>query len=265
MLTTVSSGFLLAHASAQTDATDPSALPNAPQSPVAMRSGQNSSSDLTLIGTPKRIVLDEVHIVTSPAHLQKHDLVWLLPLAGATAASLATDSYTMRHVVSQNSGFNAAGQTSSDVLRGLFIGAPVLLFGEGELVHNQRARDTGLLAGEAMVDAYIASEGIKYITLRERPSQNNAEGHFFNSQAVSDPSFVSGHSIVAWSSAAVLAGQYSKPWQQAGIYTLATGASLSRVLGQQHFPTDVLLGSAAGWLIGRYVYRTHYHARSAAR
>ena len=40
-----------------------------------------------------------------------------------------------------------------------------------------------------------------------------------------------------------LAGEYSKPWQQVGIYTLATGVSLTRVLGQEHFPTDVLLGS----------------------
>ncbi|MGI4830293.1 MAG: TonB-dependent receptor domain-containing protein [Janthinobacterium lividum] len=55
-----------------------------------------------------------------------------------------------------------------------------------------------------------------------------------------------------------LASEYSRPWQQIGIYTLATGASLTRVLGQDHFPTDVLLGSVSGWLIGRYVYRTHH-------
>ena len=75
---------------------------------------------------------------------------------------------------------------------------------------------------------------------------------------MSDPSFVSGHAIVAWSSAAVLASEYSKPWQQIGIYTLASGVSLTRVLGQNHFPTDALLGSVSGWLIGRYVYHSHH-------
>jgi len=46
---------------------------------------------------------------------------------------------------------------------------------------------------------------------------------------------------------------------QAGVYTAATGVSLTRVLGQQHFPTDVLLGAAGGWLIGHYVFRAHHH------
>ena len=111
-----------------------------------------------------------------------------------------------------------------------------------------------------MVNGYVTSEGIKYITLRERPNLQNARGHFFQGDAASDPSFVSGHAIVAWSSAAVLASEYSRPWQQIGIYTLASGVSLTRVLGQDHFSTDALLGSVSGWLIGRYVYRAH-HAR----
>jgi len=42
------------------------------------------------------------------------------------------------------------------------------------------------------------------------------------------------------------------------IYSAATGVSLTRVMGQQHFPSDVLVGSAAGWLVGRYVFRKHH-------
>jgi membrane-associated phospholipid phosphatase len=49
---------------------------------------------------------------------------------------------------------------------------------------------------------------------------------------------------------------------QLTIYTLATGVSLTRVLGQEHFPSDVLIGSAAGWLIGHYVYRHHHKDRT---
>jgi len=30
------------------------------------------------------------------------------------------------------------------------------------------------------------------------------------------------------------------------------------VLGQQHFPGDVLAGAAAGWLVGHYVFRAHH-------
>ncbi len=239
------------------DTTLPAApMPQAPTTNTAAASLAQKEQP-TLLGTPKRIVLDELQIITSPARLRTHDLIWLLPVAAASAASLATDSKTMREVVSHNADFNAAATTSSDVLRGLFIGAPVAILGAGEFVGNAKAREAGLLAGEAMVNGYVTSEGVKYVTLRERPYVQNARGHFFQGDAVSDPSFVSGHAIVAWSSAAVLASEYSKPWQQLGIYTLASGVSLTRVLGQDHFPTDALLGSVSGWLIGRYVYRTH--------
>jgi membrane-associated phospholipid phosphatase len=41
-------------------------------------------------------------------------------------------------------------------------------------------------------------------------------------------------------------------------YGLATGVSLTRVLARQHFPSDVLVGSAVGWLVGRYVFHKHH-------
>lgn len=225
---------------------------------AAATSSADETSSPTLKGLPARFLRDEVHIFTSPARLRKADLTWLLPLAGATAASFATDSYTMRNVVSRDAGFNSASVTTSDVLRGVAIGVPVLMYVAGGSTKQEQTRDTGMLAGEAMIDAYVFSEVVKYATLRERPAKNNANGRFYTGDAVSDPSFVSGHSIVTWSSAAVLACQYHRPWQQIGIYTLASGASLTRVLGQQHFPTDALLGSAAGWLIGHYVARAHH-------
>jgi hypothetical protein len=246
----------------------PEALPEAPQ-PAFSLSGQIATSsagdDLPLKRTPQRLLRDEWGILTAPARTSKQDLRWLLPLAGATAVAFATDSRTMRDVVSADPAFNSANSTASGVLRDVLIGAPVVLFGAGELTKESQSRDTGLLAGEAMINAYVTSEGIKYLTLRERPQVSGARGHFFQSDAASDPSFVSGHSIVAWSSAAVLAGEYRKPWEQVGIYGVASAVSVTRVLAQQHFPSDVLLGSAAGWLIGHYVLKTHRHAPSQAR
>jgi hypothetical protein len=42
---------------------------------------------------------------------------------------------------------------------------------------------------------------------------------------------------------------------------LATAVSISRYTGRNHFLSDVLVGSALGYGIGRYVYKTH-HDRS---
>jgi hypothetical protein len=240
-------------------------LPDAPgyaSAAAVTPSEATHNAPVTLRGLPLRFLKDEAAIVRSPARIDTGDLKWLLPLAGATGASLGTDTYTMRHVVSRSPGFNGASAKGSDVLLGAALGVPVLLFGIGHVRADEHERETGLLASEAILDAYVFDTGVKYATLRERPNQNDARGHFFVGAASSSPSFVSGHSIMAWSSAAVLASEYNKPWQQVGIYTLASGVSLTRVLAQEHFPTDALLGSAAGWLIGRYVYHAHHRSGS---
>ena len=242
------------------DAIAQAVLPDAPDpssAQVAEAAQGENGDDLSLRNTPQRLLRDEWQIVKSPARTSRRDLRWLLPLAGAAAATIATDSRAMRDVVSSDTGFNNANNTTSGVLRDAFIGVPVLLFGAGEWRKQDEARDTGLLAGEAMINAYATGEAIKYVTWRERPLLDHGRGHFFTSAAASDPSFVSGHSLVAWSSAAVLANEYTAPWQQIGIYTAASAVSVTRVLAQQHFPSDVLLGSAAGWLIGRYICQAH--------
>ncbi len=59
--------------------------------------------------------------------------------------------------------------------------------------------------------------------------------------------------------AAVVGDEYPGWLTRTAVYGLATTVSVSRVLAYQHFPSDVLVGSAAGWLIGHYVYRAHHN------
>ena len=57
-------------------------------------------------------------------------------------------------------------------------------------------------------------------------------------------SFPSDHSAVAWSIASVIAHEYPGPLTQIAAYGLATAVSATRVLGEQHFPSDVVVGGA---------------------
>jgi membrane-associated phospholipid phosphatase len=186
------------------------------------------------------------------------DLEWLVPLAAGTGFAIATDQSAMRHVVSNDPGFNKNNTDASNILMGGFIAAPVALYGFGHFRQSPHAREAGILSGEAMIDSVAVEQGMKLIFWRERPALNNASGHFFKSDAGIDSSFPSSHSVVAWSAAAVFAGEYPSRWSQFFIYSAATGISLARVMGQQHFPSDVLVGSAAGWLVGRYVFRKRH-------
>ena len=233
----------------------PASLPDAP----APQSTASTDRDaVTLRNTPVHILHDQAAIWTSPARIRTHDLVWLVPLAGAEAAAIATDRRAMTSVVSRDPSFNQNNVNVSNILIGSYIAVPVALFGYGHLEQHPHARQAGILSGEAILDGVVVEQGMKLIFWRERPYNDNARGKFFQGNTGIDSSFPSSHSVLAWATAAELAGEYPKPWIRASLYTAATAISLTRVLGQQHFPGDVLAGSAAGWLVGHYVFRAHH-------
>jgi hypothetical protein len=237
------------------------ALPDAPLPQTVDPVPSDKGNDPTLRNTPIHILNDQAAIWTSPARVRERDFVILLPLGLATAAAITTDQRAMTSVVSHDALFIHRNVQVSDFLTGGLIGAPVTLMGIGHFHANPHAMESGILSGEALIDGVVVEQGMKLMFWRERPSQDQAKGKFFQQSAGIDSSFPSSHSLLAWSSASVLAHEYPSRWVQLSVYSMAAGVSLTRILGQQHFPSDVLVGSAAGWLIGRYVYHRHHKIR----
>jgi PAP2 superfamily len=91
---------------------------------------------------------------------------------------------------------------------------------------------------------------------RERPAVDDASGKFFQPNVNFDSAFA----VIAWSSATVIASEYNGFFTQVAAYSLATGVSITRIASRNHFPSDVLVGSAVGWMIGRYVHHRHHRA-----
>ncbi len=74
-------------------------------------------------------------------------------------------------------------------------------------------------------------------------------------------SFPSGHALAAFVLAAFLIAMYPRGrwiW-----IILAVGCALARVRFRRHFPEDVIVGSALGWLIARWVFSWHWPLRYA--
>ena len=214
----------------------------------------------TIAELPIHILHDQEAILISPTKLRTNDLKWLLPLAAATGAAFATDHYTMNTVITKDGPWNQANINTSNVLIGGLAGVPLGMYVYGRFGGHEYERETGMLVAEAGADAVITEQVIKLVTWRERPYQDNSRGLFYQGSAGLNSSFPSSHTVLAWSAASVLASRYPSKWMAIGVYSAATAVSLTRVLGQQHFPSDVLIGSASGWLIGHYVARTHRHA-----
>jgi membrane-associated phospholipid phosphatase len=210
---------------------------------------------VTIASTPRHILSDQAAIWRSPAHLKDFNAVGPALLVLATAVVITTDHQVMADHVPVNASLNNHAITASNGLLGGFVAAPAIIYGLGHIHHDDHATETGILAGEAMVDSLAVDEVLKAVSMRERPTVDDARGKFFQTSVGMDSSFPSTHSIIAWSSAAVIASEYGGLMTQITAYGLATGVSATRVLGRQHFPSDVIVGSAVGWMIGRYVVR----------
>jgi membrane-associated phospholipid phosphatase len=204
------------------------------------------------------ILRDQRAIWTSPFHVGRSDARWLAPLGISTAILFATDRHTAG--AAAGGGLNPTRLSiSRDISQGGGIyatgGTAAAFYLVGRATNNARARETGVLAAEALIDSGLVAEALKVASQRPRPFVDDASGEFFDR----GNSFPSGHSISVWSLATVVASEYGRiRFIQVGAYGLATAVSVSRFTGRNHFLSDVLVGSAMGYGIGRYVYKKHH-------
>ncbi len=201
----------------------------------------------------RNIALDQKAMWTSPIHLRMEDVNWLVPVAAVAAVSLASDtglSKALRGSPSRVSKSNRFSNYGVGAL-GAVTGGMYLW---GKMTHDDRRGETGLLSGEAAVDAVGVTTALRYAFGRQRPAEGNGGGGFWQQGT----SFPSDHSAAAWAVASVIAHEYPGPLTKLFVYGLASAVSISRVTGKDHFPTDVLVGSAIGWFAGRHVFLAHH-------
>lgn len=201
----------------------------------------------------KNIALDQKTIWTSPFHLHAEDGTWLLPFATLTALSVATDRSFVHSLSSDPNRLSRYRGFSNDGTAALaLIGAGAYFW--SYISHDEQQRETGILSGEAVIDSLLTTQALKLSFGRERPTADGGRLDFFKG----GNSLPSDHAAAAWSAATVIAHEYPGFVTTTLAYGLATAVSASVVLGKDHSPSDALVGSAMGWLIGRYVYRAHH-------
>lgn len=213
----------------------------------------------------KDLAQDQAGIWTSPLRIRSRDMYWLIPFVGATGVALQYDARAQEALGIDQSRID----TSNRITR---FGSPLTTFGEGvalylagRLAHNEHLAETGRLGAEAVINATLVTEALKLATNRERPDEGNGRGGFWphgTRQYSLNGSFPSGHATTSWALARVIASEYPNTWTRLGVYTFATAMSVTRITGRKHFPSDVLVGSTFGYLIGGYVVH-HRAARYA--
>ena len=211
-----------------------------------------SPGPIHLKSLPRNLFQDQKSFWLTPLHMTKPQWRFTVPLTFAGAGLLAIDTAAVRHVPTTASTVSHAGSASNAGLAAL-VGAGGGMFVWGHLAHDETARETGLLSGEAAIDAFLDTTALKYATGRERPFTGSGRGRFFEGGS----SFPSEHASMSWAIASVIAHEYPGPMTKLLAYGAAGGVSAARVAGQKHFVADALVGSALGWYLGRQVYRAH--------
>jgi membrane-associated phospholipid phosphatase len=205
---------------------------------------------------PKYILEDQKAIWTSPFRSGRQNArYWAI--FGAAAGILISQDHRISQALPNSNDQRAAGAWGSRIGAAyslLPISAGIYFLGSG--TKDERLRETGILAFEALASTTIIETVLKAATRRERPLEADGHGHFFSNQgSVWNASFPSGHAINSFALASVIAHEYKhKKIVPILAYTLAGTVVLSRMAAQRHFASDVVVGSAMGWFTGTYIY-----------
>lgn len=210
---------------------------------------------------PFNILRDEKYVFLFPVSLAKgQHLLPTLAVTGTTAGLIVADPPAMRYF-GPTTDFNRFNETFNGAFTGAMEAAvPASLYIFGLVTHDDYAAKTALLAGEAYADSAIPHVLIKIVSRRIRPNAmppgSDYTHTFFRSTITpfgKGSSFPSGHAAGAFSIATVIARRYGDhKWVPWVAYGIAGVFSFSRIPDRAHYPSDVFLGAALGYVITRY-------------
>ena len=204
-------------------------------------------------------------VLGQPLHYDWKDWTVFGGIATATTLAFVYDDEIFNYIdkTFTNSQSNTISQYSDIYGEELFIVPSIALtYGIGAIAKDTRLKNMSLATLQSFIFAEVASAGIKVLTCRERPDANSQQPTA-NSQSWLGPfatfestSFVSGHATRAFALATTVAGFYpEKKWVGIVSYSLATATSLGRVISKEHWTSDVIVGAALGYFIGRGVVK----------
>jgi outer membrane murein-binding lipoprotein Lpp len=126
---------------------------------------------------------------------------------------------------------------------GTHFGFAALSYAYGEAYKDQEAADLGRRLFEALAINDLLTLGLQVATNQERPNGRQKMG------------FPSGHTSSSFALAAVLDGIYG-PLVGIPMYGLAGFVGAARLDSNKHHLSDVLMGAALGYVVGRTVTKT---------
>jgi membrane-associated phospholipid phosphatase len=229
-------------------AADPAAEPE-PSDPPQSSSGEHRHG--LIVRSAGRLLEDQKELYLAP--FKPGAYKWDLLFLAGTGALIATDRQSSRALPTNHLDLWRNMSNVSLISTGATLGS---LWLYGIKTDNPHAKETGELELETLSNTFLIYTPMQFIFGRERPEEATGNGRFFVNRGF-NTSFPAGHPMFTWAMASVAAHEYPKPWAQALAYGAATSVSLARWMGREHYASDILVGSALGYLIGTHVFHSH--------
>ncbi len=220
-----------------------------PQSTVGQ--SDKGQSHGFIVRNLRRGLHDQKELYTAPFKVK--NLKWDALFLGTTAALLATDRQAMRNV--SNDHVDIGHQVALAMLLGT-AAVPGFTWLYGLKTGDRHADETGQLTLESLANTFLIYTPMQFIAGRERPDEGTGNGRFWRHGGF-NTSFPAGHPMFTWAMASVVAHEYPKTWVKVLVYGAAVSVTGGRLVGRNHFPSDVWVGSILGYLIGTHIFHAH--------
>ncbi len=191
-------------------------------------------------------------ILSAPRNaIRPRNLAWELPVGAATGLLIAKGDRPFENRFHSPTLINDSTR-ASDIAIAAQLGVGGLAWIGVCAKHDPSLANNAFTALAAAGFGQVINLGIKEGFRRQYPYQANSTGAFFSRSRAG--SFTSGHATTSFAFAAAIAHRYPhKPLVVWGSYALATGLSVARLPGKKHYPSDVLVGAAIGYVTGTYI------------
>ena len=131
------------------------------------------------------------------------------------------------------------------------VGITLGAIGTGLILRKPAVTRTGERLATSLVGVTLVGWGLKKSIGRYRPSEAGDQYTF--TPFGSHYAFPSGHTITAFALSATLADAIDNRWAHIGLYTLAGGTGVSRIVGNHHWLSDVVAAGVLGTTVAKVV------------
>jgi len=209
-----------------------------------------------------------VYTLTQPVRYKTSDWIAVAGVAGS-AVLLYTQDQQVFDFFDRQLPEGAAKNYSqfSDLGGNGLLSLPLLggMYWAGASRSDCRMKEASLAGLQAFVLSAGAAWLVKSLAGRPRPNAG-FESDDWHGPFSGHDAFPSGHTTRAFAVATVLAGYYKdKMWVGITAYGLAAFTASGRLLSGEHWPSDVFVGMALGYVIGRGVLKFNQKQKQIAQ